>query len=198
MTILLLVSTLFAHAADLHTGIPVRGIEGLGEPAFQTTATGWSAPVTDGFVRVFVGRSEQEAIEWVGRMRESLSRYKPEANEDFLTTSGADEAYGNGLSLIIFRDGNVGCMVRHKEDVLPWAKALEDSIVDNGTAWPSAPKLKSSGDVWVVQEQQNTAHISFEGGKMALRPTLAFREKPSTLIRWDIWGRSSKEVIEQE
>jgi hypothetical protein len=197
VTILLFISTLFAHAADLHTGIPVRGVEGLGEPAFQTTATGWSAPVSDGFVRVFVGKSEQETIEWVGRMRESLSKSKPEANVDYLTTSSATEAYGNGTSLIIFRDGNVGCMIQHKEDVLPYAKALEDSIVDNGTAWPSPPKLHRTGDVWVLQEQQNTAHISFQGGKMALRPTLAFREKPSTLIRWDMWGRSSKEVIEQ-
>ena len=196
MTILLLISTLFAHAGDLHTGIPVRGVEGLGEPSFQTTATGWSAPVEDGFIRVFVGKTEQEAIEWVGRMRQSLARYKPQANPEYLSTSNAHEAYGNGISLIIFRDGNVSCMVRHKEDVLPWAKSLESAIVDNGTPWPSPPQLERAGDVWVVQDKQNTAHISFQGGKMALSPTLSFREKPDTLIRWDAWGRSAKEVIE--
>ena len=73
----LLIAATLAHAGNIHAGVPVSGIKGFGAPSFQTSQTGWSAIVLDGFVRVYVGKTEADAHAWVNRMLKTLSREKP-------------------------------------------------------------------------------------------------------------------------
>ncbi len=73
MILHLLITT--ALAAGLHAGIPVHQRD-LGEPDFQSAENGWTAPLASGtgFVRVYVGRNDAEAVDWFQRTRDGFSR----------------------------------------------------------------------------------------------------------------------------
>jgi len=185
-----------ALAGDIHTGVPIHGVEGLGEPAFQTSNTGWTASVDEGFVRIYTSRTEAEAVEWVARMRESLARFKPAPNPDFVATSVADEAYGDGQSLLIFRDGNTGVLVRNKKDAVVWAEILQLAISDEAAPWPAPAKLVEGDGVWTVQAPTNAVHTAFEGGRLARHQGLTFTSPPRALIVWDKWGRATRSEMQ--
>ena len=181
-----------AHAEGMHTGIAIKGVEGLGEVSFQTSTTGWTAPVEDGFVRVYVATDEEKAKDWVERMRESMARFKPQANPDFVANSLADEAYGDGQGLLIFRDGNVGVQVRNKKDAVVWAEILQMAISDDPSPWPTGADLVPGDGTWTVQSPEGTVHTTFEGGRLARHQGMVFTTPPRALIVWDSWGRATR------
>jgi hypothetical protein len=181
-----------AQADGIHTGVPVQGVEGLGEASFQTANTGWTAFVDDGIVRVFVARDEAGAKAWIERMRQAMAKYKPLENPDFLANSVADEAYGDGQGLLIFRDGNVGVQVRNKNDATTWAEILQLAISDEPVPWPTPAALIEGPEFWTVQTGPEIAHIAFEGGRLARHKGLRFTQPPRALIVWDKWGRATR------
>ncbi len=192
----LLWSMNLAHAEGIHTGIPLQGIEGIGEISFQTSTTGWTAPVDGGFVRIFVAPNEEQAKDWVQRMLEAMARYKPAPNPDFIANSLADEAYGDGQGLLIFRDGNVGVQVRNKKDAIVWAEILQLAISDEPSPWPTAASVEPGDGIWTVQTPEGTIHTTFEGGRLARHQGLTFTAPPRAVIVWDEWGRATRQEID--
>lgn len=170
-----------ALAGGLHSGIPVRGVQGLGEPTFVGEAMGWTAPVEGGLVRVFVGPDEASASRWLNGSI-PLSAGRPPA------LNLADEAYGDGLGLVAFRDGNVAVFVRVNDGALALAERLRASIVDDGSPWPKAPALTEQGGRWTLSVPAEDA-VSFQGGRLAPGPGWTFTALPYELLVWDSYGR---------
>lgn len=176
----------FAFAVGLHAGIPVVGVPGVSDPAFQTPDLGWTARVDpahgDGWVKVFVGRGEAEATAWYDRALESLT----------LPTSAAsglgDESHGDGDQLFLFRDGNVAVMVRSASNARAIATRLHGAIVD-GPAWPSPPTLRRGDDGrWrVAVPEGGTVHAT--GGRPVPYQPGVYLEPPTELVVWDRYGR---------
>jgi hypothetical protein len=181
-----------AQAADLHTGVPVVGVDGLGPPMFQDSTTGWTADMAGGFVRVFTGATVDAAEEWVIQMRESMERYRPQHNPNYLARSAADEAWGDGIGLLIIRDDNVGIMVRNNGRAGYWAELLEIAIVDLDAPWPTPPALIAAGQQWTVETTPDVQHIAFEGGRLVRHGGLVFTQPPTALVAWDGWGRAAR------
>jgi len=180
MTALLLIGA--ALAGGQHTGIPVRGVQGLGEPSFQGVDAGWSAGVEGGgFVRVFVGHDEGEATRWL-RLGAPLSAGTPPAYPY------ADEALGDGQEFLAFRDGNVAALVRVPAHALQVADRLRAAIVDGGPAWPSAPTLLDEGGRLRLSVP-DPAGVVYQGGRLAGGPGWVFTAPPTELVVWDAWGR---------
>lgn len=151
----LLIST--ALAAGLHAGIPVHQRD-LGEPDFQSAENGWTAPLANGqgFVRVYVGRNDAEAVDWFMRTREGFSRLIP----DYVY---ADQAAGDGTGVLLFRDGNVAVMVRSEaNEALTIAQSLQARIVDGPPSF-SLASLTRTGDGWAVVAP-GAAFIQTRGG----------------------------------
>ena len=115
-----------ALAGGVHTGIPVHGVQGVGEPSFLTPQSGWSAGVDGGWIRVFVGPTEADAQEWYRRAVATLQVPPP-------PLALADEAAGDDSTLVVFRDGNVAVMVR-APGAGTLARRLRDAIVEIGRA----------------------------------------------------------------
>ncbi|MFT4977846.1 MAG: hypothetical protein ACI8S6_003753, partial [Myxococcota bacterium] len=69
---LILLTLCLAEAGELLPGIPVEGVADLGTADFLTPDLGWTAPIPGGFVRVFVGRSDEEAQAWVQASQMSI------------------------------------------------------------------------------------------------------------------------------
>lgn len=183
---LLLALTLPARAAGLHAGIPVRQSD-LGAPAFQSAENGWSAPMADGsgMVRVFVGQDEAAAVDWMARQRESFTRALPDY--DF-----ADEAAGDGAGVLLFRDGNVGVLVRSDtERASDWATQLRARIVDGAAPLP-ATMLEHTAEGWVV-DAPGAAAIRAEGaanrGTGTLNGRALYAQRPRLVTVWDAYGR---------
>jgi hypothetical protein len=150
MKFLLIIGTLLgspAMASGLHAGIPVAGVPGLGVASFQSPEVGWMAPIEGGFVRVFVGQTEDEAHDWAARMGQALSLGAPPAVDGF-----GDEAWGDTTGLLIVREGNVAFQIRHDGHAADLARLLLSSIEDAPLAWPSSPHAD-----WV--------HVQFIGGQ---------------------------------
>jgi hypothetical protein len=185
-----------AVADGIHTGVPIQGVEGVGPPSFQTSTTGWTAPVDEGFVRVYVAPHEAGAKDWVNRMRETMARFKPAPNPDFVANSLADEAYGDGAGLLIFRDGNVGVQVRNKKDAIVWAEIIQLAISDDPVPWPAPARLVPADGLWTVQAPADAAHIAFEGGRLARHQGLTFTAPPRVLVVWDQWGRAVRTELQ--
>jgi hypothetical protein len=184
---LLLVLT--ALAGGRHAGIPVRGVPGLGEPSFETSITGWSAQVQGGYVRVFVGRDDLEARAWVERMTMGFS--KPLAT--YAGSLRAEDVKGDGRGILLFRDGNVGFLVRVDAagaiDAETWARTLLGALAPDAP-WPAPPALKAQGDRWTVVAP-GAAQVAFHGGHLAPNQGLVFTAPPLELVAWDEYGRAS-------
>ena len=173
-----------ALAGGVHAGIPVVGVPGLGEPSFLEPAAGWSAGVPGGLVRVFVGHDAAEASAWL--------------NESIPLSAGkapsypfADEAWGDGVGLLAFRDGNVGVFVRVDSGARALAEVLQASIVDDGSPWPTAPALTSQEGAWTLPVAQGQ-HVSFQGGRLARGAGWTFTAMPYELVVWDQTGRPAR------
>jgi hypothetical protein len=184
-----------ALAAGVHGGIPVHGVAGVGEPTFLTPASGWSARVDGGFVRVFVGASEDAGEDWYARAVSSLG-VAPPAFAGLATA--ADEAAGDGDTLVVFRDGNVGVLVRVDHDARLVADRLHAAIVDDVPA-ARGPSVSVVDGRWEC-DAPDAVHLSFRGGRPATaRMTVAgsggigvhrsFTTPPTELVAWDAWGR---------
>jgi len=187
-----------AFAGSPHTGIPVHGIPGLGEPSFQTVETGWTAMVDGGFVGVFVGADAVEAQQWVDHKATQLAIYKPKRNPNFIEHTDVDFALGDGIGLLIFRDENVAVMCRHRTDARSWAIQLHESITGEAHPPLEPPKLTQKGEVWVPVLGENTIHFSFVGGAPTASPETQFSAPPERMIAWDQWGRTSVTNLETE
>ncbi len=189
MPILLFVGA--ALAAGLHSGIPVRQRD-LGEPAFQSVENGWTAPLADGqgFVRVYVGRDEAEAIDWFERTRQAFSRAIP----DYIF---ADQGAGDGVGVVLFRDGNVGVMVRSEAgEARSLAESLRARIVD-GVPGLYMPMLKRTEDGWTVMAP-GAIHVDVRGGGNIPFATTAaggvignWAVRPEEITVWDAFGRGT-------
>jgi hypothetical protein len=171
--------------SSVHSGIPVHGVPGVGEPTFLTPATGWTASVDGGFVRVFVGHDEADAVDWYERARSSLTLTPADA-------SGlGDEAFGDGQALFAFRDGNVAVLVRAQDsednEAYAWARTLHDAIVD-GVPWPAAPRLEPRGDGTFVVSGA-TSFVKVAGGQQVPFHPGVFRALPDEVVVWDAYGR---------
>lgn len=180
-----------ALAGSPHTGIPVHGVPGLGEPSFQTAETGWTAMVDGGFVGVFVGADAVEAQQWVDHKAIQLAVYKPVRNPEFIEQNGVDFAMGDGKGLLIFRDENVAVMCRHRTDAQSWATLLHESIIGAPHPLLDPPTLVQEGAVWVPVLAENTVHFSFVGGAPIGTPKTQFASPPERMIAWDGWGRTA-------
>lgn len=176
-----------ARAAGLHAGLPVRQAE-LGEPAFQSAENGWSAPMADhtGMIRAFVGRDEAAAVDWMARQRESFTRPLPDL--DF-----ADDAAGDGEGVLLFRDGNVGVLIRSDAgQARAWAERLRARIVDGAAPLP-ASVLEATAEGWVV-DAPGAAAIRATGASARSSGSVdgraVFAQRPSSVTVWDAYGRA--------
>ena len=181
--------SLIAFAGGRHGGIPVTGVQGLGEPSFETSFTGWSAQVEGGYVRVFVGHDDLEAHDWVGRM--ALGFSKPLA--PYAGSLRAEDLHGDGKGILLLRDGNVGLLVRVDPagaiDAETWARTLLAALVPD-SPWPAPPVLKQDGDRWTVVAP-GAKQVAFHGGHLVANQGLVFTEPPKELVAWDAYGRAS-------
>lgn len=170
-----------AFAGGLHSGIPTIGVPGLGEARFLTPRTGWTAPVTGGFVKVYVGETEADAVDWYERSVGSLTLAPPAG------TPIGDASFGDGDGLLGFRDGNVAVLVRVEHGAQALAETLHEAIVD-GVAWPSGATLRPQTDgTWRVEGATGT--VTFRGGQAVPFAEGQFRVKPDEVILWDRYGR---------
>ena len=173
-----------ASAQELHTGIPVRGVEGLGEPDFLTPELGWSAPIEGGFVKVFVGTSAAQAAAWVQQAQMAITVPLPALD------GLADEAWGDERGLLIVRAENVALQVRARGNAGAVVQAMLDAIVTEQTPWPEPPSLVPAGEALWRVEAPGAAAVRFTGpGAVVPGPALTFSALPSTVVAWDEWGR---------
>jgi hypothetical protein len=176
-----------ALAGGVHAGIPVRGVPGLGEPTFLTPASGWTTEVSGGWVRVFVGATEVAGAEWYARQLESIGR--PPSP---YTLAGADEAHGDGASLVMFRDGNVGVVVRGDTNAAALATTLKGAIVAAGprvvATMDVGPDLGEPYGRWKVSAP-GAAAIRAANGAGVDGGEAAFKVAPTAVYVWDAYGR---------
>ena len=182
-----LLLSVVGHASGHHTGIPTTGVEGLGPPLFQTEQTGWSAQVEDGIVRVYVGRDLEATQDWMARMQSRLIRFDPQPYMEM-----ADEAYGDGETLLLLRDGNVGIVVHTKANALHWATLVQSAIVDEPEPWPEPCHLEQDELGWWRLVADTPAQLSYIGGIRHPDGGLVFVVPPTSAIVWDHWGRSTR------
>ena len=180
-----------AHGADTHTGVPVNGIAGLGQPRFQTVDTGWMATVPNGYVRVYVGPSTADATRWVAKRVEDLVAIKPKPNPHFTASTQVDEAHGDGVQVLIFRSKNIAVSSRSKVNAQEWALNILHSIVDTPHPWPAPPVLTTKGKHWVIEAPPKSLHVSYVGGITTDSASLRFVQPPYRIIAWDSLGRAS-------
>jgi hypothetical protein len=177
-----------ADAADpLHVGIPVAGVAGLGEADFLTPELGWTAPIPDGFVRVFVGPSEAAAASWARAAQQAITVPLPSL------AGVGDEAWGDTDGLLILRDRNVALQVRVRggEDdaALAVAETMLAAMPPTAVDWPSPPALVAAGEgSWRV-EAPGAVAVRFTGGAVTDAAALTFTAPPDALVAWDAWGR---------
>ena len=196
LTLLLIITA--SLSAPPHTGIPVEGIEGLSAPIFQTAQTGWWAQIPRGTVQVYVANTEDDAGTWVASMKEKMAKYKPVINESYVASTSAQEAFGDGIGLLIVRDANIAFMVRHDGQAAEWANSLQSSIVDIPVP-PLAPAtFEKEGSDWVIAKPEGTVHLSFKGGETTKSTALRFSDPPEYVVIWDGWGRSVTSLFREE
>lgn len=174
-----------ALAGGLHAGIPVNGVPGLGEPTFLTPASGWTAAVEGGWVRVFVGADVAEAEAWHDRTLEGIGR-TPSAYR----VAGADEAHGDGSTLLSFRDGNVGVLVRVERGAASLAARLLASIVEAGPGLGEVEIRQVPGceAPWSISAP-GAAGLRVPSGGRSGRNEVRVREEPTEIYAWDAYGR---------
>lgn len=179
-------------------GVPVKGIQGLGEARFGTSRTGWTAPMTEmnGIVRVFVAKTPQEAEAWVTLMLEHFTKPIP-AYEGTFSVPGATDLHGDGVGVMLARKGNVGVMVRSDADALLWTETMLSLVRDAGP-WPSAPSLvKTAAGQWTAKAN-GAEHVAFKGGRLVAGQGLTWSEPPTRLVAWDSWGRAATWESEEQ
>lgn len=182
-----------ALAAGIHTGIPTEGVEGFSLPLYQSTATGWSAQVEDGLVRVFVAQDVEAAQLWVVTMQEKLAKFDPQPYPDL-----ADEALGDGESILLIREGNLAILVHTKANARQWAEVALEAISDEPVPWPSPPTLLSSELGWWRLEAPGAVHIAYVGGTRMEQSGLSFTTPPRAAVAWDAWGRAARVEFDAE
>lgn len=180
-----------AIAAPPYLAVPVTGVEGLSSPHFQSAGSGWTALVNGGFVAVYTAKSKDDAQQWVESKVEAMETYAPKQNPKFRESTGADEAWGDGVGLLIFQTENFAAMCRHTTNAEQWARVIHRSVVSVEDPWPAPPKLQASGAVWTAVDDPNRVHLKFVGGRTKTSSDLVFIEVPEKVIGWDRWGRAS-------
>lgn len=177
---------LCAHAQSLHPGIPLDEVSILGPAQFLTPDLGWSAPVDGGFVKGFVGDSEQQAAQWLQAAQMSITVQLP-------AVSGiGDVAYGDPQGLLLVQHGNIAFEVRSDGNAQEVAQTLLDAIPSLSVPWPSSPTVVEQGGQWVVLAPE-AVYIQQDGPGRRLPEAngVVFTEQPSTVVVWDRYGRPS-------
>lgn len=131
-----------ALASGPWSGVDPTGLVGLAPPIYLAPEAGWAAGIPEedaARVRVFVGRSEAQAREWIGEQREEQPNHPPEYPL-------GDEAYGNGHSLLLLREGNVVVAVEREADAADLARQVADALAPE-TPWPEAPEVSVAGQM---------------------------------------------------
>jgi hypothetical protein len=176
-----------ALAAGSHTGIPTTGVEGLAAPMYQTSQTGWTALVEDGLIRVFVGQDDSSATTWVETLTGQLAKLDPQPYPDL-----ADMALGDGETLLLIRDGNIGILVHTKANALHWAEQMLGAISDEPVPWPAPPTLLRDELGWWRLQAPGAVHIAYVGGERLDEGGLVFSSPPRAAVAWDGWGRAAR------
>ena len=176
-----------ALAEGLHLGVPVVGVEGLGPAMFQTASTGWHTYVEDGVVRIYVNPTEAGAHDWLAEMVVRMGKFNPEPIPDLM-----DEAFGDGESLLIVRDGNVGILVHTNKNAMQWAELVQAAILDGVQPWPLPPMLTQTPSGNWVPTAVDAVHTTYVGGSLVEGEGLVFWRPPRKLVVWDEWGRASQ------
>lgn len=178
---MILALTGLAFAGGVHAGIPVTGVAGVTDPAFESPALGWTAAVPGGFARVFVGRAEVDAERWYAQTLTTLTLSPPAAD------GVGDACAGDGDFLFLWRDGNVAALVRADGDARAIAARLHAAIED-GAPWPAAPALAQVGGQWIVDAPGALA-VQAEGGRLAPFKADRWVAPPTRVVAWDRYGR---------
>lgn len=176
-----------ALAADLHPGVPVHGVPGVGAPEFLTPDLGWTAPIEGGFVRVFVGASAEDADAWMRAAQMGVTRALP------VLSGLGDAAYGDEAGLLLVRDANVALQVRASGNARAVADALLGAIPAQPVQAPTPPRLVAQADGRWIVDAPGAVQVQFsDGGKVVPgQEVLTFSEPPGSLVAWDAWGRST-------
>jgi len=124
------------------------------------------------------------------KMKEKMVKYRPTFNEEYVAQSGVNEAFGDGVGLLIVRDQNIAFMVRHDGQAQVWAQSIHGSIVDIPVPPLSPATIERDGAEWTVGHPDQVVHLSFHGGQTAPSPQLRFSTLPNYLVIWDGWGRA--------
>lgn len=170
-----------AFAGGTHAGIPVTGVPGVTDPAFESPTLGWTARVPNGFARIYVGRTEADAVAWYEQALATLTLPAAPAS------GPGDASAGDGDALFVFRDGNVAALVRADSDARGIATRLHAAIED-GAPWPAPPALRQVNGRWVV-DAPDALHVSTRGGRLAPFQSAQWVAAPDEVVAWDRYGR---------
>jgi hypothetical protein len=183
---LILLTLCLAEAGELLPGIPVEGVADLGTADFLTPDLGWTAPIPGGFVRVFVGRSDEEAQAWVQASQMSITQPLP------AIAGLGSEAYGDETGLVIVRNQNIALQVRSSGAARAVAESMLAAVPVDGAPWPSPPSLVEGEDGRWQVSAPGAVRVTFSGGRVVPgAASLTFSQPPTELTAWDRLGRSA-------
>ena len=194
--LLLLVTLGPAKASGQHVGIAISDLQALHqeegrppqEPAFGTSATGWSLFVPGGQVFVYVAPSAGALDAWVALQ---LERQRPPPEPVPTPAEGVDAAWRRGTDLALLRDGNVGILVQGTTEATEEAALVRGLIRDEGPPWPAPPQVQPEPDgTWSVLAP-GAVHVAWQGGRRAEGPGPRFLAPPDRLVAWDGFGRAA-------
>lgn len=135
-----LLLTAFALATEPHAGIDPSDLDDvLGDVVYLAPEAGWAASLADekGRVRVFVAPTVEGAETWITSRRD-----RHEGPPRFPIS---DEGWGNGHSLVLFRDANVVVEIARPggdADEIAWRL---EAAIGGDDAWPDDPELTLEG-----------------------------------------------------
>ena len=189
---LLLLGASSAWAGGMHAGLPVSGVQGLGEPSFVSPSAGWTAPILQagrrvGMVRVFVAPTEAAAVAWYSSALQREVVFTPPAAADLPV--GLDAAHGDGVGLWLLRDGNFAALIQTDTGARELGETLRAALIDRAAPTPAPAVVEVTPGHGRV-EGADVVHVQFEGGKLLpTRTGWEFSVLPTGMVIWDSLGR---------
>ena len=185
MISLLLLSTVQAAKYEC---VQTTQLQELKSSRFQTHETGWVGATGDGLLRVYVGKSEIEAQQWVVSMKQQLYTH------NFTTVENrGDEAYGDLENILLVRYSNVG-LIAQGTNVVPWMYNLETLLIGPQEEWKSTcvPTVSNTPDGLYQITTKPDCTFNFIGGEPVYTENgLFFTKLPEQITMWDRCTRST-------